>query len=82
MIPGTPEYIDNHVIGLLRAEGPCELLTIKRHLIRQAQGPWDETTDRENRAYRVNMAAVASLNRLCRAGIVELYDTGDAWDLA
>jgi hypothetical protein len=70
-----------HVLGLLKAMGPCPLHQIAAELITQSKGPWDYTTDKGTRHYHSRIIAIACLNELCREGKAELYDTGDAWDI-
>jgi len=69
-----------HVLGLLKAEGPCTLGRIIHELIDQAAGPWEDAPNRQAKRYTAQLTAVECLNELCREGKAELYDTGDAWD--
>jgi hypothetical protein len=76
----TTEYYRGHVLGLLKAVGPCSLHQIAAELITQSKGPWDEHKDMTSKRYYAKEVAVTCLNELCREGKAELYDTGDAWD--
>jgi len=69
-----------HVIGLLRAMGPCTIEHVTYELITQAQGDWDTAPNKEVREIRARWKAVEVLNELMREGKAVLYETGDAFD--
>jgi hypothetical protein len=76
------EEYKQHVLGRLRAMGPCTLDGIIYELRTQAVGPWDDgTMFMEQRRLAAKDVAVQCLNELCREGKAELYETGDAWDI-
>jgi len=68
-----------HVLGLLKAEGPCTMARITKELRSQTTGPWDQCRG-GSRKISATWTAVECLNELCREGNATLYDTGDAWD--
>jgi hypothetical protein len=79
----SSQIYDAQVRGVIAEEGPCSLRRIATELRVQTEGEWSSPgTALDIRRYYSEYEAVQALNRLQRAGVVELYDTGDAWVLA
>ncbi len=71
-----------HILGCLRAEGPCDMERLEEELLVQAIGEWDVPYMRpEARQYHARLAVVDALNELVREGKAVLDESGDAWDV-
>jgi len=70
-----------HVLGCLRAEGPCTMGRLVYELLVQAVGVWDDLHMHwQAKEYHARLAVVEALNELFREGKAILDDTGDAFD--
>lgn len=63
----------DEIVGTLGAQGPCDLQTLADAVLDQVVGIDEEGP------YPEQMAR--ALNLLARNGVIELYDTADAWDM-
>ena len=68
--------IENTVKGKIAAMGPCTFSELVHEARTQATEP-----DADN-PYLCRLAVVAAINTLMKSGTIELYDTGDSYDLA
>ena len=69
--------IESEILGSIEAVGPVSL----EGLIYNVKDQCTDKATLEGSDYSIRCDVVDVINKLCRSGIIELYDTGDAWDM-
>lgn len=75
----TPAPVANHtakddVLGMCRSMGPCTFNQLVCSVLDQVVGV--------STKYQSQGLVVEAINALMKEGAIELYDTGDAWDVS